>query len=234
MIIPAYNEERRLPKTLQAIDKYLRKQSYNYEILVVNAGSQDKTKEIVEAMMPNIKNLRLLTIENRGKGYAVKQGMLEAIGEFRLFTDADNSTGIEHVEKMWREFERGFDMVIGSRDVKGAHIAVLQSWWRRRLGDMFNIMVQLISGLRGMWDTQCGFKGFTRKAAQSIFEKSVINGWAFDVELLILAKNLGYKTKEIPVTWVNDPESKVNVRGMVQMLWDIFAIRKNMMQKRYG
>lgn len=234
VIIPAYNEENRLPKTLRAIDEYLRKQSYEYEILVVNAGSRDKTKAIAEELMSKIKNLKVLTTENRGKGYAVKQGMLAVVGDYRIFTDADNSTSIDQIEKMWPEFGKGFQVVIGSRDVKGAVIAARQPWWRRRLGDVFNLISQFVSGLWGIWDTQCGFKGFTRKAAEEIFSKSIIHGWAFDVELLVLAKKMGYRVKEIPVIWVNDPESKVKVRGMIQMLFEVLSIRKNMMQKKYG
>lgn len=235
VVIPAYNEEGRLPRTLRAMDEYLQKQDYGYEILVVSDGSQDRTAEVVNELAQEIQNLRVMgEQENHGKGYSVREGMLEARGAYRVFSDADNSTSVDHIEKMWPEFERGFAVVIGSRDIKGAVIAVSQPWWRRRLGDAFNLIVQGISGLWGVWDTQCGFKGFTRKAAEAIFAKSIINGWAFDVELLLLAKKMGYPIKEIPVTWVNDPESKVNFKSMIRMLFEVFAIRKNMMQKKYG
>ncbi len=233
VIIPAYNEEKRLPKTLKAVDDYLRRQPYEYEIVVVNGGSTDKTQEVVRSMLPAIKNLGILDVKNLGKGYAVRQGMLKAQGDYRVFMDADNATSLEHVEKMWPEFANGYDVIIGSRDIKGAVIAVSQVWWRRRLGDVFNLIVQFCSGLWGMWDTQCGFKGFTGKAAEKIFAKSVINRWAFDVEVLVLARKMGYKIKEVPVTWVNDPDSKVIFSGMVKMLLEVLQITINMWKRKY-
>lgn len=233
VIIPAYNEENRLPKTLKAVDEYLRKQSYEYEVLVVNAGSTDRTKEVVQNATLTVRNLNIMDVENRGKGYAVRQGMLQARGQYRMFMDADNATTVDHVEKMWPEFEKGYDVVIGSRDMKGAVIAVPQVWWRRRLGDVFNLIVQLSSGLWGMWDTQCGFKGFTRKAAEEIFVKCTINRWAFDVEVLMLAKKMGFRIKEVPVTWVNDPYSRVTFSGMVKMLLEVLQISINNLMGKY-
>jgi len=228
VIIPAYNEEKRLPKTLTEIDQYLRKQSYEYEIIVVNDGSKDKTEEVLKNHISKIQNLKPINNkENHGKGYAVRQGMLEAAGEYRVFTDADNSTSIDQIEKMWPEFEKGFEAVIGSRDIKGAVIAVPQPWIRRRLGDIFNLIVQIISGMWGIWDTQCGFKGLTKKAIEEIFPKCKMDKFAFDVEILVIAKKLGYKIKEIPVTWINDPESKVNFKSMIDMLFEILRIRIN-------
>ena len=226
VIIPAYNEENRLPKTLKLVNEYLQKQDYEYEILVVSDGSKDKTAEVIQDLEPHIKGLRLMdNKQNHGKGYVVRQGMLEAKGDFRLFMDADNSTSIDHVEKMWPEFEAGNEVVICSRDLKESVIPEKQSWWRMRLGDIFNIIVQIFSGLWGFWDTQCGFKGFSAKAAQDIFSKAKINRWAFDVEVLVLAKKLKYNIKEIPVTWINDAHSKVNLKGMIQMLFEILQIR---------
>ena len=226
VIIPAYNEENRLPKTLKAVDQYLKKQDYEYEILAVNDGSKDKTAEMVRRLESQIKGLRLLDNEqNHGKGYAVRQGMLGAKGDFRVFMDADNSTSIDHIEKMWPEFEAGNDVVICSRDLKESVISTKQSWWRIRLGNIFNLMVQIFSGLWGLWDTQCGFKGFSSRGAQDIFSRARINRWAFDVEVLVIAKKLGYNMKEIPVIWVNDAHSKVNLKGMIQMLFEILQIR---------
>lgn len=235
IIIPAYNEEKRLSRTLEKVDEYLKKQSFSYEIIVVSDGSKDKTSQVVKDLIPRIQNLRLIdNKENHGKGYVVRQGMLDAKGEYRLFTDADNSTSIDQIEKMLPEFEKGFKVVIGSRDIKGAVIATPQSWIRRRLGDIFNLIVQVISGLWGIWDTQCGFKGFTSRAVEDIFPKCKIDRWAFDVEILVISKKLGYKIKEIPVTWVNDPESKVKLKGMIKMLFEVFQIRWNVITKRYG
>ena len=235
VIVPAYNEEGRLPKTLAEIDKYLRKQSYNYEILVVNDGSKDKTAEVAKNLMSEIKNLKATGYDkNQGKGYAVRFGMLEAKGEYRLFTDADNSTSIDQVERMWPEFKAGYDIVIGSRDIKGAKLSVAQSWIRMRIGDIFNLLVQITCGLWGLWDTQCGFKGFTKKATEDIFPKCRINRFAFDPEILVIAKKMGYKIKEIPVTWVNDPESKVKIKSMIKMGVDLIKIRLNLIKGFYG
>ena len=251
IIVPAYNEEKRLPNTLKEIDKYLLKQTYpstgssaeahskpsgpgGYEILVVNDGSKDRTAEVVKEQFSDIKNLRIIdNKENHGKGYVVRQGMLEAKGEYRIFTDADNSTSIDQIEKMWPQFKAGYDVVIGSRDIKGAEIAAPQPWWRIILGNIFNLFVQIISGLRGIWDTQCGFKGFTAKAAKDIFSKAKINRFAFDVEVLTIAKKMGYKIKEIPIVWINDPESTVGFKSMVKMLLEVFQIRWNLIIHKY-
>lgn len=234
VIIPAYNEEKRLPKTLDEIDKYLSQQSYHYEIIVVNDGSKDKTAQVTRNLIPKIKNLKLIdNKKNNGKGYVVRQGMLKAQGDFRLFTDADNSTSIDQIEKMWPEFKKGYDIVIGSRDIKGAVIAVPQPWWRRQLGNIFNLVVQLISGLWGIWDTQCGFKGFTAQAAKDIFSKAAINGFGFDVEILVLAKKMGYKFKEIPVVWINAPDSRVTFKSMAKMLIEVFQIKVNLILGKY-
>ena len=231
VVIPAYNEESRLPLTLRDVDAYLRKQDYEYEIIVVNDGSRDRTVEVTNALAREIANLRLIDNQkNRGKGYAVRQGMLEAKGAYRVFSDADNSTSITHMGRMWPEFEKGFEVIIGSRDIEGAVIAVRQAWWRRRLGDIFNLVVQSLTGLWGIWDTQCGFKGFSARAAREIFSCAKINRWAFDVEVLVIAKKLGYQIKEVPVTWVNDKQSKVRFSGMAKMFLEVLQISL----RRYG
>ncbi len=235
VIVPAYNEEKRLPKTLEEIDKYLSGQSYDYEIVVINDGSKDKTAEAVKNSISKIKNLKIIdNKENHGKGYVVRQGMLEAKGDYRVFTDADNSTSIDQVEKMWPSFKEGYDLVIGSRDIKGAVIAVPQPWYRQMLGEVFNLVVQTIAGLFGIWDTQCGFKGLTKKAAEDIFPRCKIDRWAFDVEILVIAKKLRYKIKEVPIVWVNDPDSKVKLKGMVKMLLEVLQIRINSIKGVYG
>jgi len=235
VIIPAYNEEKRLPKTLVEIDKYLRKQDYDYEIIVVNDGSKDKTAQIVEDFKSKIANLKLIDNKiNHGKGYVIRQGMLEAKGEFRVFTDADNSTPIDQIEKMWPEFEKGYDVVIGSRDIRGAVLEPPQPWWRRFLGEVFGLLTNLIVGTWGIKDTQCGFKGFTQRATKDIFPRCKINRFAFDPEILIIAKKLGYKIKEIPIFWRNDPRSKVKFKSMIKMGFDLLKIRWNLITKKYG
>ena len=234
VIIPAYNEEKRLSKTLEEIDKYLSKQNYDYEILVVNDGSKDKTAQVIRDRVSVIQNLRLIdNKKNNGKGYVVRQGMLEAKGEYRIFTDADNSTSIDQVEKMWPYFEKGYDIVFGSRDVKGAILDPSQSLFRRFLGEAFGFLTNLIVGTWGIADSQCGFKCFTKKAAENIFPKCKINRFAFDPEFFVIAKKLGYKIKEIPVYWENDPESKVKFKWMVNMGIDLLKIRWNIITKKY-
>lgn len=235
VIIPAYNEEKRLPKTLEEIDKYLRKQDYDYEILVVNDGSKDKTVEIAKGLISKIKNLIVTGYKkNRGKGYAVRFGMLEAKGDYRLFTDADNSTSIDHVEKIWPEFKKGFDIIIGSRDIKGAVLDPPQPWIRKLiLGEGFKLYRKIIIGLWGIEDTQCGFKCFTKKATEKIFQKCRINRFAFDPEILVIAKKLGYEIKEIPIYWKNDPESKVKFKSIIKMALDLIKIRLNLIKRIY-
>ena len=235
VIIPAYNEEHRLPKTLREIDKYLSEQDYSYEIIVVSDGSTDRTPDIVREMMEKNKHLKLIEFKKRlGKGGGVREGMLAAQGKFRVFTDADNSTSIDQVEKMWPWFEKGFDIVIGSRDIKGAVLDPPQPWMRKvLLGGGFKLYRKIILGLWEIQDTQCGFKGFSDKAAEAIFPKCKIKGFAFDPEALIIAKKMGYKIKEIPVHWVNDPESKVKFKNIIKMARDLLKIRWNLIKRAY-
>ncbi|MBU4298896.1 glycosyltransferase family 2 protein [Patescibacteria group bacterium] len=243
VIIPVYNEEKRLPKTLEEIQDYLSRQNYpsqgsgqaNYEIIVVNNGSKDRTVEVVENLVPEIANLKLLNNEeNRGKGFAVKQGMLEARGDYRIFTDADNSTSIDQLAKILPWFENGYDVVIGSRDIKGAILDPPQPWQRRMTGEGFKLYRKIILGLWGIQDTQCGFKGFTKKAAENIFPKCKIEGFSFDPEALLIAQKLGFKTKEIPVYWKNDPDSKVKLKAMIKMAIDLLKIKWNLITKKYS
>ena len=236
VIIPAYNEEKRLPKTLGEIDKYLRGQNYDYEILVVNDGSKDKTVEVAQNLTSQIKNLKVTGYKkNQGKGYAVRFGMLEAKGDLRIFIDADNSTSINQIEKMWPYFKEGYDIVIGSRDVKGAVLNPPQPWLRHIiLGEGFKLYRKIIIDLWGIEDTQCGFKCFTKKTAEDIFPKCKIDRFAFDPEILITGKLSGYKIKEIPVYWKNDLESKVKFKSIIKMALDLIKIRLNLVRGIYG
>jgi len=235
VIVPAYNEEKRLAKTLIEIDKYLKTQKYDYEIVVVNDGSKDKTAQVAKDLQPKIANLNLIdNKENHGKGWVVRQGMLEAKGEFRLFTDADNSTQINQVENLLPYFRQGFEIVIGSRDVRGAKIINPQPWHRRLMGEIFNLMVQMIVGLWGIWDTQCGFKALSREAAENILPRCQINRWAFDPEILAVGKRIGYKIKEAPVVWINDLDSRVKMRSTIKMALDLVKIRFNLISGKYG
>ncbi len=234
VIIPAYNEEQRLPGTLRAVHDYLQRQSYESEVIVVNGGSRDRTGDIVREQIPVMSRLRLVETENKGKGYAVKRGMLASYGDIRLFTDADNSTSIEQVEKMFPWFDKGYGMVIGSRDVEGAVLNPPQPWLRHMLtAESFKLLRKILVGLWDIEDSQCGFKAFSAKAAEAIFPKSVIERFAFDPEVLFLARKYGYKIKEIPVTWVNDIHSKVNMMSMVKMGIDLFLIRAHIITGTY-
>jgi len=235
VIVPAYNEEKRLPGTLREIDEYLKKQNYESEIIVVSDGSKDGTVEVAKNLMSEINNLRVIEFkENRGKGFGVKEGMLGALGDFRLFTDADNSTPVNQIEKIWPEFEKGFDIVIGSRDLKGAILDPPQPPFRRLTGEVFKYLRKIIVGLWDTEDSQCGFKCFRKKAAEDIFPKCKISRFAFDPEILLIGKKLGYKIKEVPIYWKNDLTSKVKLKSMVKMLVDLFKIRWNLITKKYG
>jgi dolichyl-phosphate beta-glucosyltransferase len=235
VIIPAFNEEKRLPPTLMEIFEYLTKQNFDSEIIVVSDGSTDRTCEIVEDLKSKIKNLKLICEkENRGKGYAVKIGMLQARGKYRLFTDADNSTPISEIEKFWPEFEKGADIVVASRDIKGAILDPPQTLFRRFVGEVFKYLRKIIVGLWEIEDTQCGFKCFKGEVAEKIFPKAKIERFAFDPEILLIAKKMGFKIKEVPVYWKNDLQSKVKFKSMVKMLIDLFKIRINLLKGKYG
>ncbi len=231
VIIPAYNEAKRLPLTLVDVDKHLSKNDFSYEIIVINDGSKDQTAEIVKRFSHLMKNLRLINNkENHGKGWVVRQAMLDAKGDVRIFMDADNSTTIDQFSKMMPYLpppggEKGkYDIVIGSRDVPGAKLVPPQPWHKRIAGDAGNLFIQILL-LPGMWDTQCGFKAFTAESTKRIFSILKIDRWAFDVEALSLAKKFGYKIKEIPVVWVNNPFSKVKLSGYIKFLWEVIKIK---------
>src|SRR3989338_7244163 len=216
VVIPAYNEEKRIGATLLDVDKHLSGKNYKYEILVISDGSTDKTVDVVKKYKQLIGNLEVVdNLENKGKGAAVRQGMLMARGKYRVFMDADNSTSVEHFDKMEKLFEGGFGVVIGtrdSRDLKEAKQRVKQPFARRFLGDVSNILIQLLA-VRGIWDTQCGFKGFTREVVERVFPILRINRWGFDIEILAAAHRMGYKIGMVPVDWKNDPRSHVTLGG---------------------
>jgi len=227
IIIPAYNEENIIKETINDVLVYLHSQNFDFEIIVVNDGSLDSTQKVVSELSSDNPEIIIINLErNSGKGFAVKTGILSANGKFRLFMDADNSTSIAHFELMKPLLESGTEVIIGSRRVKGANIAVPQNWFRNNLGRLFNIFVKLINGLPYN-DTQAGFKLFSNDAAVQIFNKQTLHRWAFDIELLMLAAKLGYEIKEIPITWINNTNSHVTVSGMAKMLWDILILRLN-------
>jgi len=234
VVIPAYNEEKRLPKTLQAVVQYLKKQSYSWEVAVVDDGSKDKTADLVREASVHEGRVRLLQYgENKGKGYAVRYGMTHVSGEYRLFMDADNSTTVDHFEQLFPYFKMGFDVVIGSRDVPGADVAVHQPWWKERLGDLGNLWIQFWA-VPGIKDTQAGFKVFTGEASDKVFSLLTIDRWGFDVEALAVARKLGYKIAERPIKWVNDADSKVSAKAYLDVLKEVVQVRLNIWRGKYG
>ncbi len=234
VVIPAYNEEKRIEKTLLSVNEYLSKQSYDYEILVISDGSKDKTAEIVGSLTGKLRGLKLIdNKENHGKGWVVRQGILSTQSDYQLFTDADNSTTIDHVEKFFPFFAQGYDIVIGSRRLKDSIIAVKQPRVRDFLGGIFRLIVHALVPL-GVKDSQAGFKMFSKNAAETVFPKQTIFRWAFDVEILAIAKKLGFKIKEVPIRWINDAESHVKLSGMVRMLFEVLRIRWNLWANKYN
>ncbi|MEK7151142.1 MAG: dolichyl-phosphate beta-glucosyltransferase [Patescibacteria group bacterium] len=234
VVIPAYNEEKRIGKTLLSVNEFLSRQNYDYEVLVVNDGSNDGTAALVSDLSARINNLRLIdNNENHGKGWVVKQGMLQARGEYRLFMDADNSTTVDQIEGFLPYFSQGYDIVIGSRRIKGANIAVKQAWFRDFLGGVFRFVVHILVPLR-VTDSQAGFKCFSLKAAEAIFIKQTIFRWAFDVEILAIASKMNFKIKEAPIKWINDGDSKVKISGMIKMLFEVLRVRFNLRTNKYA
>lgn len=235
IIIPAFNEENRLPKTLDAVIAYVQSRPYQAEIMVVDDGSSDRTVEIVNSYRQTNPSLRLVSNgENRGKGYSVRHGMIEAAGEIALFSDADLSTPIEEADKLLAAIrEQNFDAAIGSRAVDRSLIQVHQSAIREMAGIFFNRMVQWILGLR-FSDTQCGFKAFRRERAHIIFEQQRIDRFGFDPEILFLAKRHGLRVAEIPVRWSHDAATKVNVAADgILMFLELILIRWNSIRGLY-
>ena len=233
IIIPAYNEEKRLPRTLEQIEKYLAARSFAAEILVVDDGSRDSTAQVVERWQGRLAGLRLVSNgNNRGKGYSVRHGMLEATGRFALFTDADLSAPIEEADKLLRALEK-FDVAIGSRALDRGLIEAHQSGIRELAGRSFNWAVRWILRIR-FADTQCGFKAFRRERARILFEQQRIERFGFDPELLYLARHHGRSVAEIPVRWSHDPATKVHVVGDgLRMVGELVVIRWNGLMRRY-
>lgn len=228
VIIPAYNEESRISETLSRIDAYFESRSENIEIVVVDDGSRDATVSVVEDLLPIIASLRILKLgTNRGKGAAVRKGVFEARGDIILFSDADLSTPVEEWEEFEKAFKDGADVVIGSRTIPGARIERRQPLYRVILGKTFNRIIRVLSGLPYS-DTQCGFKAFRNSAAKDIFSSSTIEGFAFDVELLVIARKRKFNIKEVPVRWINSPDSRVSIlRHGLEIIGELIQIRSN-------
>jgi glycosyltransferase involved in cell wall biosynthesis len=233
IVIPSYNEELRLPASLEKIAAYIRERRPNTEVLVVDDGSTDLTAQVAESWKDRIPGMRVLSNgTNRGKGFSVRHGSLDATGEIILFTDADLSAPIEEADKLLAALQ-SYDVAIGSRAVDRSLIEVHESPFREFAGIVFNRIVRLILWLPFV-DTQCGFKAFRRERCQIIFEQQTIERFGFDPELLYLARHHGLRIKEVPVRWAHSPATKVSMmRDSVLMFVDVFVIRWNGLLKRY-
>lgn len=232
IIIPAYNEAKRLPKTLKKVRVYLEKQTYTSKVYVVNDGSTDETVAVVSDLIKDWPDFQLISYEkNHGKGYAVKTGMLAAKGEWRLMMDADSSTDISEIEKLLKYITES-EIIIGSRYLNSSSIKVKQPWERRVVSRFGNWLTRVLLGLN-MVDTQCGFKLFSFKATKDIFPHQTIDHWAFDIEILAIAHKKGYNIKEVPVDWYNAEGSQVSKTAAYKTLQELWQIRKNMRNGKY-
>jgi dolichyl-phosphate beta-glucosyltransferase len=244
IVIPSYNEERRLPGTLSKVIAYLQTKGRSAEILVVDDGSSDDTADITEQVSATNPVVHLIRNEHRGKAFAVRTGMLAAAGQFVLFSDADGATPIEEADKLLPRLDEGYDVAIASREGKEAR-RLDEPWHRHLMGRVFNLIVQLLA-LPGIHDTQCGFKAFRRDAARDLFGNMQLYGdgatgpvkgamlTGFDVEILFLARKWGYRIVEVPVHWSYGAESKVHpIKDSWRNLRDVLRVRWNELRGRY-
>jgi dolichyl-phosphate beta-glucosyltransferase len=233
VVIPSFNEELRLPATLSQISAFIRASKRETEVIVVDDGSTDRTADVANSFRGEIRRLRVVANgENRGKGYSVRHGMMEARGRIVLFTDADLSAPIEEADKLLAALA-DHDVAIGSRAMDRSLISIHQSPFREYAGIIFNLVVRTILRLPFV-DTQCGFKAFRRDRCRVIFEQQRIERFGFDPELLYLARHHGLSAAEIPVRWAHSPATKVSMlRDSVQMFLDVFIIRWNSLSGRY-
>ncbi|PIZ58058.1 hypothetical protein COY23_00815 [bacterium (Candidatus Torokbacteria) CG_4_10_14_0_2_um_filter_35_8] len=232
IVIPCYNEEKVIEKTLDKIDEWYKKQDFEIEVLAVDNNSSDRTMEMIGEKIKKRDYISILVEKCQGKGCAVRNGMLIANGEYILFMDADNSTDISHMDKMWSFFKKGYDVVIGSIEVPGAEVYEETGWYKRLFGHWSKLLIRLIA-LPGIYDSQRGFKCFTKKAVYDIFSKQRIEKWGFDIEILAIARKLGYKIKEMPVKWVNVGKSEVKPSAYIKTLLELFQIKWNLITGKY-
>ena len=228
IVIPVYNEEKRMHVSLSKVVDYVKKNgiSDNSEIIVVNDGSLDNTVSVINQFKEDYNFIKLVDYkDNKGKGYAVKKGVLSAKGDYILFMDADLSTPLEEINKVIQFLDMSYDLSIGSRGLKDSKIIIRQPIYRRAMGKIFNLTVRLLL-IKKIRDTQCGFKCFKKEIAREIFNQTKISGFCFDVEVLYIAQRKGYRIKEIPVKWYDFPDSKVGIfKDSLKMLIEIFKIK---------
>ena len=235
IVIPAYNESARIPATLQSVVDCIRQRGWSAEVVVVNDGSSDSTAEVVRAFAAANPEVRLLENPgNRGKGYSVRSGMLQAHGEVVLFSDADLSAPIEEADGLFNAIAAGADIAIGSRWLETKRQTIRQPFYRQFFGRCFNGVTRFVMGLK-FADTQCGFKAFTRAAAQTVFQLQTIERWGFDPEILFIALKRGYRIQEVAVSWAHDERTRMSyLKDGIKMLEEIAIVRWNALLGRYG
>jgi glycosyltransferase involved in cell wall biosynthesis len=235
IIIPAYNERLRIPDALQSVVETIRTCGWSAEVVVVDDGSTDNTAELVRAFAAHAPEVRLLqNAANRGKGFSVRAGLLAALGDIVMFTDADLSAPMEEAERLFAAIEAGADIAIGSRWLERGRQTHRQPLYRQLFGRCFNGVTRFVMGL-SFADTQCGFKAFTRQAAQTVFQLQTIERWGFDPEILFIALKRGFRVVEVPVTWGHDERSRMSyLRDGLQMLKEIAIVRWNAFLGRYS
>jgi dolichyl-phosphate beta-glucosyltransferase len=232
IIIPAYNEERRLPSSLDQIADFIAEQDYGIEVIVVDNDSSDATRAIAEAYAANHDTVRVMSEPRRGKGAAVRTGMLGGCGEYLFICDADLSMPVEEIAKFMPPQRTGYDVAIASREIEGAK-RVGEPEYRHLMGRVFNFIVRLLA-IPKVQDTQCGFKVFRREVAEHVFPQQTIDGWAFDVEVLFIALKAGYTLIEVPITWYYRAQSRVHpLRDSVTMLIEVLRVRWNGLRGLY-
>lgn len=225
LVIPTFNEARRLGKSLELLLQFLNSYQEEVEVIIADDGSTDPTVKVAEGFTSKFKQFKILRLPHKGKGAAVRAGFLESTGEIVVFTDADFSTPISEIDKLVGKINDGFDIAVGSRALDRSLIKTHQNFFREGMGKVFNFFVQTVA-VPGISDTQCGFKAYRRETCQILFEKQIIHGFAFDVEVLYLARKHGFKVVEVPVLWYNDPDSSVNpVRDSIVTFYELFKIR---------
>ena len=233
IVIPAHNEEFRLPPALEKIDSFLKTQAFTAEVVVVENGSSDRTLTVAEEYAARLPYVRAITVNTRGKGLAVKAGMLAAHGEYRFICDTDLSMPIEDVVKFLPPVTSGFDVMIATREGPGAQ-RIGEPAYRHFMGRINNLIIKVMA-VRQFEDTQCGFKMFTRAAAEDLFDVQRMTGIGFDVELIFIALKRGYKIKEVPITWYFDSDSRMRlVQDSLRMLQEIWQIRQNWGKVHYA
>jgi dolichyl-phosphate beta-glucosyltransferase len=235
IVIPAYNEAARIGDALEQVAACIHARNWNAEVVVVDDGSRDQTAEIVRAFAQNHPEVRLLQNPgNHGKGYSVRNGILHSFGEVVMFTDADLSAPIEEADGLFAAIASGADIAIGSRWLERTRQTIRQPLYRQIFGRCFNGVTRAIMGLPYA-DTQCGFKAFTRAAAQTVFQLQTIERWGFDPEILFIARKRGYRVDEVPVSWAHDERTRISyLRDGTRMLQDIAIVRWNALLGRYN